>query len=108
MWYGTGTVSVFNANTSCTSPFLTIAQQTGDTRAATYTIIYRKFTPSSSGMIELKCTNYNNPVYRQVLTGFGMQITDLEALRNMATILPIWSLDATDMAYVILNNNDNE
>jgi hypothetical protein len=37
-----------------------------------------------------------------------MQITDLEALRNMATILPIWSLNATDMASVILNNNAND
>ena len=107
-WYGPGSVSVFNAETRCTSPSLTVAQQAGDTTAATHTILYSKYTPPSSGMFEIKCTKYNNPVSRQIVNGFGMQITDLEALRNLAVVLPQWSLDATEMATVVLDSAAND
>lgn len=67
-WYGENSVSVFNADTACTADNVIIGGESTDTVTSSSTMILLYYTEAPT--ITLKCTLYNNPIYRKVVTGF--------------------------------------
>jgi hypothetical protein len=63
-------------------------------------MIIKKYTYVD--ILTLKCTYYRNPVYRQVVSGFRLEITDQENIANTILETQTWSLDASgDTALVV-------
>lgn len=56
----------------------------------------------------MKCTSYNNPIYRKVVEGFSMTIEDNESLANDILTTPEFSLDlsgADDLQSVVMDSS---
>lgn len=82
-----------------------MGDQSTDISNSKSTMILVKYTEADT--IILKCTLYNNPIYRQVVTGFEISITDNEALPNDILTSPEFQLDksgATDLTSVVMDN----
>jgi hypothetical protein len=97
-WYGDGSPLVFDDDTMCTSPDLVIDANAGfklTPSASTSTAIIIKYTEQTS--ITLTCTLYKNPVYRKIVSGFKVTITDNEDNPTGNSILEtqVFELDAT-------------
>jgi hypothetical protein len=74
LWYGTDSVSVFNTDTVCSqytasgSNTVFFGNQQTDVLSSVSTMILTYYEEQAS--IILRCTNYNNPIYRKEYTGF--------------------------------------
>lgn len=60
--------------TQCSSSQITIQSQ--QTNTEEHFIYFSTYTPGSE--LVLSCTNYNNPIYNQVVTGFEFIVSDNE------------------------------
>jgi len=97
-WYGANLIYVFSSSpaTTCSSAQLDIVlQQLNDNQ---YTIRFKKYTPASSIIIE--CSNYRNPVYKKIVSGFSMTVEDNESIQNKIMDYNDWSLDGTGLDQV--------
>jgi hypothetical protein len=56
--------------------------------------------------LTMKCTNYRNPVYRQIVTGFRLEITDQENIANTVFASKTWGLDASADDDLVVNTLD--
>jgi hypothetical protein len=45
--------------------------------------MFSQYTPAPNNEIVIKCSNFRNPPYRKVVTGFGMKIWDREDSRGL-------------------------
>jgi hypothetical protein len=57
-------------------------------------MIIEKYTETPT--LTLKCTFYRNPVYRQVVSGFRLVISDQESIENAILETTTWTLDASE------------
>ena len=67
-WYGPDSVPVFNQDTSCSSPNLYVDQEVTDKDNFVYRMSIQAYTEVDE--ITIKCSNYNNPIFRRVTNGF--------------------------------------
>jgi len=108
LWYSgtSGVPAVFNiiqsGPTNCDSAQIDI--KTKSNSGTEYTIQFRSYSGASPIVIE--CTNYNNPIFRQTVTGFSIKVLDNEANPNLIANYPAWSMDVFDLQAVPLKAPD--
>lgn len=91
-WYpGAEEQSVFSLQpkTICSAPADVIKIETQQTANLVHTILFSKYTPGKE--IELKCSNYRNPLKAGEIRGFKITLNDRETPQNLIAEYPSWS-----------------
>jgi len=55
------------------------------------------FSQYTGGPITIQCSNYNNPIYSTVVTGFSITIVDREEPTNNIATYPSWQFTANNL-----------
>lgn len=68
-------------------------------------MIIKKYTYTET--LTLKCSFYRNPVYRQIVSGFRLEISDQEGIANTILETQTWTLDASADADLVVQTLDS-